>query len=179
MFENIDIYPSAIVFDLDDTLWIGEVDCTGGPPFSRSTRSRHTINCRSGGSITLFNHVPVIFDAIVDHEIPVAYASRTWKPNWAKIALESFDCGSADKVINMWSTSKAQGWGDCSKIKHMNEIAASLGLPFEKMVFFDNEMRNIRDVEPLGTVCGYCPDGLNQDILLETLDKYSDRIRKL
>lgn len=177
MLDGIEKLPEVIVFDLDDTLWVGEVDCTGGPPFRKVRGSRHTIHCKNGSPVTLFGSVPSIFDALVDNGIRVAYASRTWTPRWAEQALESFECGTGE-LSNMWSASVAQGWGDCSKTKHMNEIAISLSLKLDSMVFFDNEMRNIRDINPLGSVCGYCPDGLTDKVFIATLEKYSDTYRK-
>ena len=164
--------PRAVVFDLDDTLWAGEVDCTGGPPFRRLDVSQ-TIYCRDNCPVRLFDDVLGVFDALADRGVPVAYASRTWKPKWAEAALKLFYCGKEGRE-SMWSVSQAQGWGDCSKVKHLNEIAVSLDCTVDSFVFFDNEMRNIRDIQPLGTVCGYCPEGLTGKVFLDTLERYSD-----
>ena len=177
MFDDIDILPATIVFDLDDTLWTGEVDCSGGPPFSKLRNSRHTIHCRRRSPVTLFDEVPAIFDLLTDHEIKVSYASRTWEPRWAEEALKEFECGT-QRPVSMWSVSAAAGWGDCSKVKHLKEISSLLNVPYESMVFFDNEMRNIRDIQPLGATCGYCPDGMTLDILRDTLMEHSNRKRQ-
>jgi magnesium-dependent phosphatase 1 len=78
----------------------------------------------------------------------------------------------------MWSASSAAGWGDCSKVKHLKEISTQLNLPYGSMVFFDNEMRNIKDISPLGVTCGYCPDGMTLDILRTTLIEHSESARR-
>lgn len=40
------------------------------------------------------------------------------------------------------------------------------------MLFFDNEMGNIRSVSKLGVQCVYCPDGMTQAIWDEGLNKF-------
>ncbi len=67
--SEIDILPKAVVFDLDDTLWGGEVDRTGGPPFVRQD-ARHSVQCRQRVPVRLFDEVPRIFDHLFDHGIP-------------------------------------------------------------------------------------------------------------
>lgn len=37
-------------------------------------------------------------------------------------------------------------------------------VPFEEMLFFDNETPNIRSVAPLGVTTIYCPKGLTADV---------------
>ena len=175
MFDDIECLPEVVVFDLD-TLWTGEVDCTGGPRFSPVKNSRHTIRCSRKRSVTLFQDVPSIFDALVDNSVRIAYASRTWEPEWAKEALRLFPCGTKE-VVNMWSAAGAHGWGDVSKVSHLNEISEQFNISFDSMLFFDNEMRNIRDINKLGATCGYCPDGLTTDIFKRALMQHSDAIR--
>lgn len=176
MFDDIESLPEVIVFDLDDTLWTGEVDCTGGPPFARVNNSRHTVVCSRRRQVSLFKDIPFIFDELVDSDIKIGYASRTWEPDWAKAALAEFSCGRTE-VVNMWTAAAAHGWGDVCKVSHLNEISNQLQLPISSMVFIDNEMRNIRDVSKLGATCGYCPNGLTIEIFRDTLIKHSDRRR--
>lgn len=177
MLDDIESYPDVVVLDLDDTLWAGDVDCTGGPPFKPHKNSRHTISCRRGRPVTLFHDVPDIFDELTDREIGIAYASRTWEPEWAKDALGQFPCGKR-RIVNMWNVAAGHSWGDLSKTSHLSDISRQLALPISSMVFIDNEMRNIRDVSPMGASCGYCPNGLNWQILRETLVQHSDTIRR-
>lgn len=49
-------------------------------------------------------------------------------------------------------------------------------IEFEDMVFFDNERRNIRTVEPLGVTCIYTPDGMTQALYDEGMSKFAARV---
>ena len=178
MLDDLDSLPQLVVFDLDDTLWSGEVDCSGGPPFTVHKSSRHTIYCQRRRPVTLFQDVPSIFDDLVDHGVAIAYASRTWEPEWAKEALRQFECGKK-KVVNMWSAASGHSWGDIRKTSHMRDISEQLSIPISSMVFIDNDMRNIKDIRPLGATCGYCPDGLDWAVMRNTLMEHSDLMRKL
>jgi magnesium-dependent phosphatase-1 len=178
MFEDIENLPKAVVFDLDETLWDREVDCSGGPPFSLARDSRKTIICSRKTPIHLYDDVPTIFDSLADDgRIKVGYASRTWEPEWAKAALRQVPCGS-DGVVNMWSLSSASGWGDHSKVSHLKTVSSQMGIPLKSIVFYDNEMRNIRDVKPMGVFCSYCPDGLDAKYFMDSLVEYSDAVRR-
>ncbi len=137
----------------------------------RTDGTRHTIKCNHRRPVTLFEDVPSIFDELSDHGFPVAYASRTWEPEWAKSALREFSCGTGP-VKNMWSIASGHGWGDVSKVSHFREISKQLAMSMRSMIFFDNEMRNIRDIEPLGATCAYCPEGLTWDIFEAALDQH-------
>lgn len=172
MLDEITVFPRVLVFDLDDTLWGGEVDCSGGPPFAGV--DTHTIKCSRGRKIRLFRDVPEIFAAIARHEsvMHVAYASRTWEPSWAKQALAEYIVPH-DK--NMWTICAAHGWGDCAKTHHFSEIKKTLGIDYSEMMFFDNERRNIIEIQKLGAYCVYCPEGLTRDIFIESLHEFSRR----
>jgi magnesium-dependent phosphatase-1 len=144
-----------------------------------SNTCRKTIKCRLNTPIHLYEDVPEIFDALADDgRIVVAYASRTWEPSWAKEALKQFPCGS-ERTVNMWSISSASGWGDHSKVAHLKTVSDQTNISIKELVFFDNEMRNIRDVAQMGVHCGYCPDGLSRDLFLGSLSEYSNNVRKL
>jgi magnesium-dependent phosphatase 1 len=49
-----------------------------------------------------------------------------------------------------------------SKVKHLEKIEEETGIPFEEMLFFDDESRN-RDVEQLGVVMWLVRDGVCND----------------
>jgi magnesium-dependent phosphatase 1 len=131
MLDGITRFPRVLIFDLDDTLWLGEVDCSGGPPFRAI--DTHTTNCSRNRPVRLFTEVPEIFSHIVRTDMHVAYASRTWEPEWAKQALHE---------LGMWDICTAHGWGDCGKSHHLREIKSTLGIDYSEMMFFDNEQRS-------------------------------------
>jgi len=178
MLDDFDIVPKAVVFDLDETLWDREVDCSGGPPFSLSKDSRKKIFCVRKTPIHLYDDVPEIFDALADDgRIRVGYASRTWEPEWAKAALREVPCGT-DGVVNMWSIASGSGWGDHSKVSHLKTVSSQMKISLDSILFYDNEMRNIRDVKPMGVHCCYCPNGLDAKGFIDSLREYSDKVRR-
>lgn len=47
-----------------------------------------------------------------------------------------------------------------NKQYHFKQLQRKTGIPFEEMVFFDNEYGNISSVSKLGVHCVYTPDGM-------------------
>jgi hypothetical protein len=47
-----------------------------------------------------------------------------------------------------------------NKSHHFRRLHQITGIPYEEMVFFDNEYCNIRSVAALGVRCIYTPDGM-------------------
>ena len=92
--------------------------------------------------------------------MPIAFASRTTTPKWASALLATMThCGKS-----LLSRSVCCTWGDNSKVSHFKEIYELTGVPFDEMVFFDNEWRNIEAVQRLDVNCCYCPDGLTFEL---------------
>ena len=50
-----------------------------------------------------------------------------------------------------------------NKKYHFRRLQKKTGVPYEQMVFFDNEYGNIRSVGTLGVKCIYTPDGMKQE----------------
>jgi len=49
-----------------------------------------------------------------------------------------------------------------NKTTHFRRIRDASGIAYQDMLFFDNEMRNCRDVSKLGVTCVYTPDGMTE-----------------
>lgn len=47
-----------------------------------------------------------------------------------------------------------------NKRSHFRRLHKATGIPYEQMVFFDNESGNIRSVGELGVKCIYTPNGM-------------------
>jgi len=79
--------PGMIIFDLDFTLW----DCGGTwcdcltPPFSGRAGKVRDANSRH---VALYDDVSEILDFCDQKSVPMALASRTEQPVWAKQLLE-------------------------------------------------------------------------------------------
>lgn len=61
-----------------------------------------------------------------------------------------------------------------SKITHFNRLHKSTGLPFEEMLFFDDESRN-KEVEKLGVVMKLVKDGVTRSEIDEGVKKWRQR----
>lgn len=143
--------PNAlIVFDLDFTLWdAGGTWCDHlRAPFRR--RNGDVLDA-DGACIRLYPEVPEILDSCDALNIPMALASRTGAPTWAQSILGLF--GLRDRFVHEQIYPK-------SKDHHFQCLRRASGLSFERMAFFDDEMRNIQDVGALGVHAVHVPNGL-------------------
>lgn len=81
----------------------------------------------------------------------IAAASRTHQPVWANNLLELFN-------IDKYFTCKEIYAG--SKITHLEKIHKLFNVPYDQIVFFDDEKRNIDDVFTLGVNCVLVSNGI-------------------
>ncbi|MDF1862447.1 MAG: magnesium-dependent phosphatase-1 [Verrucomicrobiales bacterium] len=136
--------PKLIVFDLDFTLWdCGGlwVDCTSYP---FETLPNGTIVDRENRGMRLYEEVTDILDHVDQLGIPMALASRTGRPDWARDLLDRFEIRKRFAFEEIFPSSKVQ---------HFSRLNADSGYEFEEMLFFDDERRNIVDVGALGVKC--------------------------
>ena len=154
--------PELVVFDLDFTLW----DCGGtwcdclSPPFS-GEGSRVYDAC--GRHVQLYSDVMGILDALDSLEIPMALASRTERPDWARQLLDRLGIRERFEYEEIFPD---------RKIKHLENIRRSSGVELENMLFFDDEMQNLHDLRPLGVKCVFVSDGMNDDLFREGLELF-------
>ncbi|XP_026575331.1 magnesium-dependent phosphatase 1 isoform X2 [Pseudonaja textilis] len=60
-----------------------------------------------------------------------------------------------------------------SKTTHFQRLNQQSGIPFHRMLFFDDESRNIHDVGTLGVVCVPVPRGMTLSLLKEGLESFA------
>lgn len=144
-----------VVFDLDFTLWdAGGTWCDHtNPPYRRV--NQHVVDSY-GAQIKLYPEVRTILDDLKDQNVAMALASRTGAPAWARQLLQLFEIGHYFEYQEIYPS---------NKVTHFNELKKQTGVPFEKMVFFDDEMRNVHDVAALGVHAVYVPDGINREMV--------------
>lgn len=58
------------------------------------------------------------------------------------------------------------------KTKHFQKIASATKVGFDRMVFFDNESGNCREISSLGVTVGYAPGGVDRDLWQSVLDEF-------
>ena len=155
--------PKLIVFDLDFTLWNADKTYCDQlrPPFYRyGDRVRDA----DGRHIQLYPDVSLIMGKLNNLDVTLAVASRTHEPGWALdlLCLLSIDHYFEHREIYPGG-----------KLRHFTSLQDKTGLLFEKMVFFDDEMRNIKEVESLGVRAIHVKDGLDRKhIALYALIQY-------
>ena len=155
-------HPELIVFDLDFTLW----DCNGTwcdclrPPFC--VEDNDVID-GSGRWIRLYADVANILDDCDAESIPMALASRTEQPAWARELIDLLGVAHRFEIAEIYPT---------SKLKHFAALQQVSGIRSDRMLFFDDEIRNIREVSTLGTTCIHVENGLTRDEFQHGLQQF-------
>ncbi len=170
-------YPLRLaVFDLDYTVWKPEMYQIYGPPRQKTTKgSKTVVTDRCGTEIEIFDgadHALVhINDLRENHgmDIEAAVASRTDEPEWAQQCMDWLIVGDGTNLTSCFAHVEID-FGD--KKLHFRNLHKKTGIPYESMVFFDNEMRNITSVQKLGVKCIYTPDGMTRDAWEEALEAF-------
>ncbi|MEM6689480.1 MAG: magnesium-dependent phosphatase-1 [Planctomycetota bacterium] len=156
--------PKLIVFDLDFTLW----DCGGtwcdclSPPFKLESRK---VTDRNGKHIRFYRDVESILDFCDENEIAKGLASRTEQPTWARELLDLLGATQRFEFSEIYPS---------SKLRHFESLRVSSGIDYEQMLFFDDEMRNIREVSELGVTCVYVENGFYEDLFESGLAEFSE-----
>ena len=151
-----------IVFDLDFTLW----DCGGSwcdcmsPPFQYDNKR---IFDQRGREVVLYPDVLSIIERLSIQEIPMAIASRTERPDWAMELIQML------KIVQFFSYKEIY---PSSKLKHFKSLQEDSQIDYHEMLFFDDELRNIRDVSKLGVKCIHIDQGLTSEKLQEGLKMF-------
>eukprot|EP00934_Nitzschia_sp_Nitz4_P003789 Nitzschia sp. Nitz4//scaffold189_size62959//13867//14489//NITZ4_006303-RA/size62959-snap-gene-0.7-mRNA-1//-1//CDS//3329539881//3779//frame0 len=168
------------VFDLDFTVWHPEMYQLYGMPRlipaprgmspsdrkeTRTSRDGYVLSAGGGSHIHVFDGASFALADINQLkkegiDIQAAVASRTDEPEWAHFCM--------NHLIAQDGTTLKQCFGGIVEIsfdnkkQHFRRLHRQTGIPYEQMMFFDNEYSNIRSVESLGVKCFYTPDGMER-----------------
>ncbi|KAK9286871.1 hypothetical protein L1049_015277 [Liquidambar formosana] len=143
------VLPRLVVFDLDYTLW----------PFYCECRSKREMP-------SLYSHASGILYALKDKGIDVAIASRSPTPDIAKTFLDKLGIKSmfvSQEIFSSWT----------HKTEHFQRIHRRTGVPFNSMLFFDDEDRNIQAVSQMGVTSILVGNGVNLGALRQGLTEFS------
>lgn len=147
--------PGLIVFDLDFTLWPFRVDKCAISPFSISKKG-NVIDTR-GKVLKTFPEVPQLLMTLGNNGYTLAVASR----------IEDI-CG-AYQLLQLFGIMQYFQYKEIypgTKTVHFNQLHAKTGVEFDRMIFFDDDKRNVRDVSSLGVMAfQVLQDGMTLHVL--------------
>lgn len=162
--------PEVVVFDLDDTVWDGDIDMTSGPPFRLK---KQKVEAKKGDSVSLFRDTSEIFGWLQARGVRAAVASHTSTPRWAEAALQLLKTEPAGVSFAMVAGIKEMH--GASKNKHLTKIASRAGCTTADLVFYDNARQNIVDGEAIGVVSVHTPYGLSWESFAEGFVEFNRR----
>ena len=150
--------PKLIAFDLDDTLWHPEMWLCSGTPYSVPDASTGKVFCAGGEEMQFLGDARAVLRLLHDPDGPfrakgvkVVYVSRTSYPEYAFPLLELMPVSSPPgaSMADVGESDLHQIYPMC-KVEHFSKIHEATGIAYADMLFFDNEHRNIVDVEAMG-----------------------------
>jgi len=126
-----------------------------GPPFA-PVPNMFGVTDSSAKKLVVHKDVAEILCTLHHAHIPILLCSRSPAPQWCRDAISSIsispkhcsDIKFGDVIHRASIIRPAQ-----SKVKHLQEIQASLNIPFERMLFFDDEKRICNEARQLGVRC--------------------------
>lgn len=148
-----------IVFDLDYTLWPFYVDCSD-PPFKKSGKN---ILDACGSKVVPYPHSSNILQTLSALGYKIGIASRT-------AAIKD-----ARDLVNLFGWKQYINYQEIypgCKVAHFNQFKKQSGIPFERMLFFDDEERNIVDINRIGSVAILVEEGVSSNVVAEGLEYF-------
>jgi len=149
-----------IVFDLDYTLWPFWVDTHVTPPFKKKNGD---IVDSYGSKIKCYPEVPEVLKELKEQGYELGVASRTSEIRGAQQLIELFGW-------EKYFTYKEIFPG--SKVTHFNNIKKNSSRHFDEMIFFDDESRNISDINRIGVVSVLVRNGVSKDVVQKGIQQY-------
>lgn len=127
----------------------------------KKTADGLAVKDRYGQNCGFYNDVAGLLCACKDKDIKLGVASRTSAPALARELLDLLVVPKTSTVNapNAFSMFDYTEMYPGSKVTHFQKLQKKSGLPFEEMLFFDDEARN-KNVESLGVVMYLVRDGV-------------------
>ncbi|KAJ1299942.1 hypothetical protein OPQ81_002610 [Rhizoctonia solani] len=171
--------PQLIAFDLDYTLWDFWVDTHVSPPFKRDGNSINQATDRYKTPISFYKDVPRILQHLVDSKCHIAACSRTSAKDEARQLLtllllpssSGSNSSAPRRAIDFFDTLEIYPG---SKLRHFKALNKKTGIPYEEMLFFDDEHRN-KEVESLGVTMQLVRDGMSWKVFQQGLELWRNR----
>ncbi|KAJ6420714.1 hypothetical protein OIU84_028134 [Salix udensis] len=143
------LLPRLVVFDLDYTIW----------PFYCQSRSKREMP-------SLYPQAKGILYALKEKGIDMAIASRSPTSDIANTFIDKLSLKPmfvAQEIFFTWTY----------KTDHFQRIHTRIGIPFNSMLFFDDEDKNIQSVSKMGVTSILVDNGVNLGALRQGLTEFS------
>ncbi|BBN02258.1 magnesium-dependent phosphatase 1 [Marchantia polymorpha subsp. ruderalis] len=114
----------------------------------------------------LYPQAKGIIQALKSKGISMAIASRSPTADIARTFLSKQDILSNFPVMEIYSS-----W--THKTDHFRKIHQKTGVPYNSILFFDDEHRNIQAVRNMGVTCVHVSSGVNLDALKTGLQGFA------
>ncbi len=166
LYENLSDF-KLVAFDLDGTIWSPDMYQLwgGGSPFRLAANGKDLTDI-AGNSVQMLGISSSVLHELKNNvftaETIIAWVSCTDEPDWAKECLSLFKTEPGniplDEVVDSVQIYKA------NKQQHFRSLKEEYPhIEYSQMLFFDNELHNVRNVSKLGVKCVYCPDGITEE----------------
>lgn len=162
-----EIKPKLIVFDLDYTLWPFWVDTHVYPPFTLKGNGK--VYDFRGSEVKHYSEVPDVLKQLQNDGYKLGIASRTGATEDGKKLVELFGWEEYFQFSEIYPGGKTE---------HFSRFHEKSKIPYEDMLFFDDENRNIVDVSKLGVTCILVNDGVTKKVVQEGLQAFAKNKRK-
>lgn len=170
------VFPRLVAFDLDGTIWTPDMYQLwgGGSPFTVESPSILR-DCRGTRVRLLGAAAEILLELNRDHpDVITTWVSCTDEPDWAAECLTLFRSSNGESIGDL--INGPPQIFKANKQEHFKRLQRAFpDIPYEDMIFFDNEHGNIRSVSSLGVVSIYCPDGMLREVWNEGLDTFNKR----
>ncbi|KAK3921408.1 Magnesium-dependent phosphatase 1 [Frankliniella fusca] len=146
-----------VVFDLDMTLWPFRLDKHMKSPFKKE---RGRVVDSIGQMVSLMDDTVQSLEYVKGKDYQIGIASR----------IEDI-CG-AYQLINLLEISHYFDYREIypgCKMKHFVSLQSKSNISFKDMIFFDDDMRNTRDVSRLGVHTVHVPNGISKEYIFTVL----------
>jgi magnesium-dependent phosphatase 1 len=150
--------PDLVVFDLDFTVWPFDCHKERHMPF---TVAEQKIVDACGRDASPYPDIPGIITELVERGIPVAYASRNPSVDQLEALLRAIAIAPKNRpdINNLWDVLPSQDYIQAyssglsrAKTKHFTALQRITGVPYSKMLFFDDDRTNITTAAAQGVI---------------------------
>mmetsp|Transcript_71835 Transcript_71835/g.166188 ORF Transcript_71835/g.166188 Transcript_71835/m.166188 type:complete len:188 (+) Transcript_71835:46-609(+) len=168
------LLPELVVFDLDACLWDPELCNLRDPDGSfKFDADQNVAVAASGEEVHLLSHTAAAFTELATslcwQGSRVGIASCCHAPESARWLLSVFRTSDGSRTLADVLTPSLIEIHHGSKREHFRGLQRESGVPFERMLFFDDQVGNCREVADLGVVTQRTPLGLTREAWEEGL----------